>query len=193
MNVANCLGDWLGVQYAEFGRVKQDASGVNDVSKAQYFVSEELALGGFEFEASNSMTLENCPEVAQVLGVVARVDYYVVDVRETNARHQSTKHDRHESLLSRRRIAQAERHLGQLEESCVCNELHLFDVGRCDWHLIKPHCEVERREHAASDDGVERFVEARQREAVELGGCVHSTIVHAQSPGAICLLHHHDG
>ena len=80
----------------EFSRVKRDASRVFNVAEVQHLVSEELALGKLEFEASEAMTLEDCPNVAQVLEVVARVDYLVVKVRKTDARHQSAKHDRHE-------------------------------------------------------------------------------------------------
>ena len=103
----------------EFSRVRRDASRVYDVAEVQHLVSEELALGVLEFETCDAKTLEDCFEVAQMLEVVARVDNHVVKVRETDARHQSSKHDRHESLVGGRCIAQAERHLGHLEEAGV--------------------------------------------------------------------------
>ena len=76
--------------------------------------------------------------------MVARVDYHVVEVCETNASYQCVKHDRNEPSVGKRRIAQAERPLGHLDEAGVCNERRFLNVVWRDWHLIIRHREVER-------------------------------------------------
>ena len=111
----------------------------------------------------------------------ARLDDHVVEVCETDARYQSAKYDRHESLVNGRRIAQAERHLNHLEEAGVCNKHRFHDVGKSDWHLMIRHRKVKKNKHAA----VKCFREAKQWKAVKLGGCIYSMIVHAHAPGAI--------
>ena len=126
--------------------------------------------------------LEDCTKVAQVLRMMARVNNHLVMVVETDARHQSDKNDRHESLVSRRRIAQAERPLGHFEEAVVCNELRILDVGVRDSRLMIRNLEVKKRERALSGDGVKFFIEAGKWEAVELGCCVDSTVVYAHAP-----------
>ena len=54
------------------------------------------------------------------------------------------------------------------------------------------HREVKRREYSRASERVERFIEARQREAIELRDGVESAVVDAHAPAAIRLAHHHD-
>ena len=54
------------------------------------------------------------------------------------------------------------------------------------------HRKVKRRKHAASGDGADCFVKAKQWEAVVSGGCVYTTIILAHAPKVILFLQNHD-
>ena len=72
------------------------------------------------------------------------------------------------------------------------DKCRLLYIGRLDWNLMVGHRQVERPEHSGAGERVERFIKARQREAVKLRDLVQPAVVDAHAPAIVLLAHHHD-
>ena len=69
------------------------------------------------------------------------------------------------------------------------DEYRLLDICRLHRHLMICHREVKRQNYSRASERVERFIEARQREAIEFRDVVESAVVDAHAPAVIPFGH----
>ena len=158
----------------------------------QNLLTEQLAFRGFQLESSVADAVENGSQVVHMLIAGLRENDNIVQIREADAENQALKHIHHQALVCRPRVAEAELHLYYLVQADMRDKCRLLDICRLHRHLIICHREVERGKHSRASECVERFIEARQREAIKFRNGVESGLVDAHAPAAIVLAHHHD-